>query len=53
MAIAVMTLGGAKVAYAYLASRAKFWRQRKIKRGIYPIAGMVLIVTGTVLIFKK
>ena len=53
MAIAVVTVGGVKIAYAYLASRAKFGRQRKIKRGIYPIAGMVLIVTGTVLIFKN
>ena len=52
MTIAIVTVGGVKVAYAYFASRAIIWRPQTIET-IYPIAGMVLIVTGIVLICQN
>ena len=53
MAIATITIGGAKLSYAYMADRARsFLTSSKIKKRINAIAGSVMISTGVFLIVK-
>jgi threonine/homoserine/homoserine lactone efflux protein len=52
VAIAVIAVGGVKLAYAFMAHRARLLMSDKIKKGINIVAGCVTIAVGVFLVIK-
>jgi len=54
VAIAIITVGGIKIGYAYMADRARrFFKNSRIRKVVNLIAASVMIAAGTLLIAKN
>ncbi|MEQ8207141.1 MAG: LysE family translocator, partial [Woeseia sp.] len=49
--IATVAVGGAKLGYAFLSSKAKHWQNRKVDRVIRLVAALIMIAVGLFLLF--
>jgi threonine/homoserine/homoserine lactone efflux protein len=52
IAIAVVTVGGVKLGYAFMADKARFLMNRKLRRRMNGIAGSTMILVGLFLILQ-